>query len=102
MKKRDWTQAREKVDAEGACRACGATGVLESAHLWPRSLGGGQEPDGIVPLCRLCHEQFDAHRLNIGHVLSTREQAELVRQSGSIGSAFRRAFPTHYRDGVMP
>lgn len=106
-KRRDWTAAREKVDAEGQCRACGAGESsdvrLEAAHLWPRSMGGTQEPAGIVPLCsRLgphgCHQLFDEHRLNLGHVLTTEEQAELVRQSGSLASAMRRAYPLDYRE----
>ena len=102
MKRRDWTEARAKVDDEAQCRACGMGGRLEAAHLWPRSMGGTQDPDGIVPLCPRCHVDFDAHKLNVGHVLSTVEQAELVRQAGSIARAYRRAFPTNYRDGVMP
>lgn len=102
MKRRDWKDARAKVDAEGECRACHVGGRLEAAHLWPRSMGGTQDASGIVPLCPRCHQLFDSHQLNLGHVLSTTEQAELVRQSGSIASAYRRAFPTNYRDGVAP
>jgi hypothetical protein len=98
MKRRDWTEARAKVDEEATCRVCGVGGRLEAAHLWPRSLGGTQDPNGIVPLCPSHHFQFDAHRLNLGHVLTTDEQVELVRQCGSLGLAMRRVYPIDYRE----
>jgi hypothetical protein len=41
---------------------------------------------------------FDAHRLNVGHVLTTDEQMELVRQCGSLGTAMRRVYPIDYRE----
>ena len=101
MKRRDWTEARAKVDDEGECRVCGvgqsSVEPLEAAHVWPRSLGGTQDPNGIVPLCQRCHGQFDAHHLNLGHVLTTDEQVELVRQCGSLGLAMRRVYPIDYR-----
>ena len=107
MKRRDWTAARAKVDDEGECRACGARESssvrLEASHLWPRSLGGTQHADGIIPLCRQfgrpgCHDLFDTHRLNVGLVLTTDEQAELVRQCGSLSTAMRRVYPIDYRE----
>jgi predicted restriction endonuclease len=112
MKRRDWTEARAKVDDEAQCRVCGkhegvryvdANGMwsrvrLEAAHLWQRSQGGTENPNNIVPLCQDCHRLLDAHRLNIGHVLTDEENAELTRQAGSIGSAYRRAYPIDYRE----
>ena len=107
MKRLDWTAARAKVDDEGECRACGARESssvrLEASHLWPRSLGGTQDPDGIITLCSQlgragCHELFDAHRLNVGHLLTDRESAALVLQCGSLATAMRRAFPLDYRE----
>jgi 5-methylcytosine-specific restriction endonuclease McrA len=102
MKRRDWTAARAKVDDEGECRVCGvgqsSVEPLDTAHLWPRSLGGTDDPNGTVALCRRCHELFDAHRLNIGHVLRREEQAALVMQCGSLATAMRRVYPIDYRE----
>ena len=98
MKRRNWKEAREKVDLEGKCRSCGLVGSrLEAAHLWPRSRGGLQEPDGIVPLCPDCHRLFDSHRLDLLSVLNLIEQVELVRQAGGIETARIRVLPSEYR-----
>src|SRR5207244_12954630 len=45
--KRDMTLAREKVTAEGFCRACGMTTGLDPCHVIPRSrvTKGGEDPD---------------------------------------------------------
>lgn len=90
--KRDWAAAREKCDREGRCRACGRPNP-EAAHLWPRSMGGGQDPDLILPLCRGCHELFDAHRLEVLGLLSLDEQLALVRAAKGIELARQRAVP---------
>jgi hypothetical protein len=36
--------------------------------------------------------------LNVGLVLTTDEQAELVRQCGSLSTAMRRVYPIDYRE----
>ena len=82
MKRRDWTEARAKVDAEYQCRVCGYRGSLEAAHVVPRSLGGGQKADSVVPLCRRCHTDFDGLRLDLIPYLTKSEQAEAVRVLG--------------------
>ena len=109
MKRRDWKEARAKVEDEGECRSCGVldgeryfgniglvVARLEAAHLWPRSRGGLQEPDGIVPLCGECHRLFDSHRLDLLSVLRPVEQTELVRQAGGIETARIRVLPSEY------
>lgn len=78
--KRDWTAAREKVDAASGCRYCNARGYLEAAHLVPRSRVSanaelGEHPNNIVPLCRDCHGRFDAGELDLLPVLSKHEQS---------------------------
>jgi predicted restriction endonuclease len=110
MSRRDWTSARAKVEVEGECRSCGirdgarfmsadgfwARSRIEAAHLWPRSRGGSQEADGILPLCGDCHSRFDSHRLDVLGVLSLDEQIELVRQAGGIEQARIRSAPSAY------
>lgn len=39
------------------CRVCGAP--AEAHHLVPRSLGGDDVPDNIVPLCQTHHGAFE-------------------------------------------
>ena len=92
MVRRDWTAARAKVDSEGQCRICGSSGRVEAAHIIPRSLNGSKanmEPDGIVPLCRRCHELTDAGQIPLSPHLSTNEQAHAVMMAGSIIHAIR-------------
>ena len=84
---RDWATAREKVLAERACRVCGATGDLDPAHIIARSLGGHEDPDNIVPLCRHCHTLFDHGRLNLLPFLTVEEQVRAVQLAGSIARA---------------
>jgi hypothetical protein len=96
MKRRDWTAAREKCDRESSCRACGMA-YPEAAHIWPRSLGGTQDPDLILPLCRSCHTAFDHHRLDVLSLLTTDEQVALVRAAGSLERARMRVLPSEYR-----
>ena len=90
--KRDWTAARQKCDAEQECRWCGYRGGLDAAHIVPRSLGGGQSADSIVPLCRDCHRAYDAGRLDLLPALTFAEQAEAVRVLG-IHRALQRISP---------
>lgn len=94
---RDWSGAREKVDAEGCCRACGrrpgAGWVLDAAHLVRRSQGGTDDPDGVVPLCRHefgaekgCHERFDAGTMDLVGSLERGEEMHVVGLVGLEGA----------------
>lgn len=87
--KRDWTEARRKVEAEGRCRRCGTREQLEAAHIAPRSLGGGQSAASLVPLCSGCHRAYDSHRLDLIGYLHPDEQIEAVRVLG-LARAYRR------------
>lgn len=94
MTRRDWKEARAKVDAEnGRCRVCGAPNA-EAAHVIPRSLapgvGNNMGADNIVPLCRDCHTEYDHHRLSLLEYLGMAEQVAAVRQAGGIALAYRR------------
>lgn len=56
---------RDKARSFGACIACQNKLELvpiDPAHLCPRSHGGCDDPDCIVPLCRWCHRDFDIRR----------------------------------------
>lgn len=102
---RDWTEPQAKVALEDACRACNRVGGLDPAHLWPRSLGGNEDPDNIVPLCRDCHWAFDSGRYDLGRDLTLREKqkvVELAEISGSrdgLDAAHRRLFPSAHKTG---
>jgi len=89
--KRDWTEARAKVEEEGDCRVCGAPGP-DAAHLIPRSRirsGPGEQPLNIVPLCRAHHTAFDAHQLDLLPYLTLSEQGYAASLVG-LAEAVRR------------
>ena len=54
---------REKVRGE-RCLVCAGKRV-DPAHLVPRSLGGCDEPECVVPLCRTCHRAYDRGELDL-------------------------------------
>lgn len=91
--KRDWTEARAKVQREGRCRHCGAGAYLEAAHVVPRSrIGAGrgaEDPRNIVPLCRLCHAAQHRGELELLPLLRLDEQSYVVSLVG-IAEAWRR------------
>lgn len=110
--KRDWADARAKVEDEGACRACGSNENLEAAHVIGRASDAPKpgyaspalwvNPDSIVPLCggfsRLkCHSAYDAHALDVLEFLTLDEQVQAVRDAGGIESARRRTAPSLYK-----
>ena len=82
MAKRDWRAAQLKKSREGCCRACGARGTLDAAHVVARSLGGDDSELATVPLCRGCHTAFDEHALDLLPVLTKAEQAHAVNLVG--------------------
>lgn len=116
MPKRDWSDARAKVDAEGVCRVCGFPRKLESAHIAGRKFDEPKnsnsktlyvKPERIVPLCGIpvdgkfsCHLRYDAHRLDLLGYLTSEEEAQAVLDLGSIESARRRLCPSAYRETV--
>jgi hypothetical protein len=98
---RDWTMARGKVDAVGACRVCTTRRRLEAAHVAGRAhdgtlpthlnVGAGVvvRAVDVVPLCTDCHQAYDQHKLDLLPYLTHAEQAAAVEYLGIVG-AYRR------------
>lgn len=105
MIRRDWSQARRKVDTEGRCRVCGSSWRVEAAHVIPRSVApnGGEHPDAIVPLCgdyvdhvtgqavKGCHSRYDdkSEGLDLRPYLTAGELEAAVAAAGTWGMAER-------------
>jgi hypothetical protein len=60
-----------------ACLVCGGRPV-DPAHLVPRSLGGCDEPECVVPLDRRCHRAYDRGELDLLSHLEPSYRAELA------------------------
>ena len=85
----------------GACVVCQQTKGITPAHLAPRSLGGCDHPDCVVPLCFLHHRAYDTGALELLPYLEPRwrgEVAHAVCHLGLIG-ALRRLAPNHHSLG---
>jgi hypothetical protein len=82
---------RAKV-AGRPCLVCGSVARVDPAHLIPRSLGGCDEPDCVVPLCRAHHRAYDTGELDLLPFLEPRWRAELAHAVEHVGllSALRR------------
>jgi hypothetical protein len=68
---------RAKVSGR-ACLACGATRLIDPAHITPRSRGGCNHPECVVALCRPCHRAFDRGELDLLPHLEPGHRAELA------------------------
>ncbi len=82
----EWAAIREIVLARAAwrCQACGRRTRLDIHHVLKRAQGGSDfDLDGLVALCRVCHERTDAAyhrgRLVVTPLGSGRFAFELVR-----------------------
>jgi len=92
MPKRDWSEARRKVEREGRCRACAKPHNLDAAHIVPRSRIHGppaQDPRNIIPLCREHHDAQHRGELELLPLLTREEQVYIVGLVG-IEEARRR------------
>jgi hypothetical protein len=58
------SEAQRAKVAGRACLVCGKRPV-DPAHLVPRSLGGCDDAECVIPLCRVCHGAFDELRLEV-------------------------------------
>jgi hypothetical protein len=76
---------RAKV-ADQACVMCGSTRV-DPAHLILRALGGCDEPECVVPLCRRHHCAYDTGRLDLLPWLEPGHREELAHAVGHLGLA---------------
>jgi hypothetical protein len=111
--RRDWSDARLKVDDEGRCRRCLRSDVrLEAAHVLGRKFDRARvegsttkvryvHPDSVLPLCETCHREYDAHRIGILGFLTKKEQVRAVEDAGSIESARRRLDPLDYSPTML-
>ena len=66
--------------------------MVDPAHVIPRSLGGCNRLDCVVPLCREHHRAYDTGRLDLLRYLEPnwrRELAHAVEHAGLLG-ALRR------------
>lgn len=71
-----------KVNAEGRCRNCGSRDRLDPAHTIPRSLGGKNLAESVIPLCRRCHDAQHRNELELLGLMRPDEQMEAVRVVG--------------------
>lgn len=110
--RRDWADARAKVEEEGSCRICKTSDrKLEAAHVLGRqhdepkvNKATGEilkelyvHPDRIVPLCgpfpEGCHGDVDYNRVNLVHNLTIDEQVQAVKDAGGIAPAWVKLAP---------
>jgi hypothetical protein len=93
---------RAKV-AGRACLVCGQRPV-DPAHLVPRSLGGCDHPDCVVPLCRTHHRLYDRGRLDLLSRLEPRFRAELAHGLLHLGllRLLRRVTATRWAPASKP
>ena len=100
--RRDWKQARAKVDGEGECRVCGTGSGLEAAHVVGRSYDpptGKVRPIDVVPLCGPCHRAYDARSLDLLANLTYEEQGAAAEHLGLLRALHRT---TSSRDVPLP
>jgi hypothetical protein len=76
-------EQRAKVAGQ-SCVVCGERPV-DPAHLVPRSLGGCDQPDCVVPLCRVHHRRYDRGQLDLLPYLEPCFRAELQHGLGHLG-----------------
>lgn len=55
----------QRAKAKGACIVTGSTEGVDPAHLWPRGLGGCDDPLCVAPLRRDVHEAYDRHEVDL-------------------------------------
>jgi hypothetical protein len=85
------TARRAKVRGR-PCLVCRGTARIDPAHVIPRSLGGCDEPDCVVALCRGCHRAYDGGGLDLLPYLEPDHRDELAHAVLHIGllGALRR------------
>lgn len=67
-------EQREKVKGR-VCLNCAGGPPCDPAHLTSRGAGGCTHPDCVVPLCRVCHREFDEGRLDLESVIALPDHA---------------------------
>jgi hypothetical protein len=74
------------------CLVCRAATRIDPAHLVPRSLGGCDEADCVVALCRTHHRAYDRGGLDLVAHLEPQWRREVAHAVGHLGlvGALRR------------
>lgn len=68
------------------CKTGGGSGhPIDPAHLIDRSLGGCDDAECVVPLCRRCHDRYDAHVLDLSIWLEPNYRAEVAHAVMHLG-----------------
>jgi hypothetical protein len=67
------------------CLVCGAATRIDPAHLVPRSLGGCDQADCVVPLCRTHHRAYDQGGLDLVAHLEPQWRREVAHAVGHLG-----------------
>jgi 5-methylcytosine-specific restriction endonuclease McrA len=82
-------EQREKARwADRECVVCGLDhpySAVDPAHVIPRSIGGCDHEDCVVPLCRSCHRAYDQEGLDVLPALEGRHRAELAHAVSHVG-----------------
>ena len=81
------SQAQRDKVRDQRCTVCGVTTAIEPAHVIPRSLGGCDDPDCVVALCRLHHRAYDRGRLDLVPYLEPRHRREAAHAVAHVGLA---------------
>ena len=95
---------RAKV-AGRPCLVCALRVAVDPAHLVPRGLGGCDEPDCVVALCRVHHRAYDRGELDLLPYLeptARREAAHAVLHLGLIGALRRLSGRRAVGEGGQP
>lgn len=71
------TAQRRKVRFS-LCAFCGRGPGCDPAHVTPRSLGGCDHPDCVIPACRDCHRQLDKGEFDALPALEALYRTELA------------------------
>jgi hypothetical protein len=67
------------------CLVCGAITRIDPSHLVPRSLGGCDEADCVVPLCRVHHRAYDQGGIDLVAHLEPQWRREVAHAVGHLG-----------------
>ena len=81
----------DKIRDSGRCRVCGVPDTihaLDPAHVIPKSLGGKNNYESVIPLCRACHDAQHRKEFELLPHLTRAEEAEAVWAVG-LGKAYR-------------
>ena len=79
------TEAQRAAVAGRPCIVCGATHRVDPAHLIPKALGGCGDARCVTALCRVCHRDYDAGRLDLLPYLEPAWRAQLAHAVGHVG-----------------